>query len=230
MDSTESSTSIDTVSTAQTSVESGSVSTSGDCARRRKRTESLDMDCHLSAGNPAQMMRIYESEIRRETNQTASVTSKVLSHTHATKNVRPLPRLINPGPATASTEMSTVTGHGQLGPAVIKVNDIASMVSPVTVIPSSASDIFIIAHDQHVQSLMDKYRIAKGVQLEIARGITQNTWRWTDVTEKRIQQLVGSHKENIGKVAGVLGKSDPGGTATNAKTWYAAISIHHSRT
>lgn len=36
-------------------------------------------------------------------------------------------------------------------------------------------------------------QIAWGVQYEIAYGVTRGSWQWTDVTEKKLDELKGSN-------------------------------------
>lgn len=210
-DSTDSSTSISTASTRQTSIDSMSYVASIDSARRRKRTDSVDED-HQSLGEkPSQMKRIYKAEelAKRDTIQFSIISStKKSSHARAEREAKPIPRLnLNPGPGLASIKTSVVTGHGVLS-TVAATHNTADKLSPLKPVPSNTATYFIIAHDQRVQSLMDKHCIAKGTQLEIARGITQNLWKWSDIDEEKIQQLRGSHLKSIMKVASVLGKTN----------------------
>jgi RNA-dependent RNA polymerase len=49
----------------------------------------------------------------------------------------------------------------------------------------------IIAHDKDVQLLMDSMQISWGVQWEIARGVSKNVWKWSDVTREKLDLLKG---------------------------------------
>ena len=64
----------------------------------------------------------------------------------------------------------------------------------------------IIAHDESKQRLLDKHGIAKGVQFEIARGITHGWWTWEDITDGVVEELRGTNFEKAGRVAEVIGK------------------------
>ncbi|KAL5494878.1 hypothetical protein ACEPAI_340 [Sanghuangporus weigelae] len=71
-------------------------------------------------------------------------------------------------------------------------------------IPSNTP--IIIAHDQNKQWLLDDEGIAKGVQFEIARGITHGWWTWEDITDGVVKKLRGTNFEKAGKVAEIIGK------------------------
>jgi hypothetical protein len=61
----------------------------------------------------------------------------------------------------------------------------------------------IIAHDEHVQRLLDDAKIAWGVMYEIARGICQNRWTWADVGRK-VEALKGLNQDVGWRVAGII--------------------------
>lgn len=62
----------------------------------------------------------------------------------------------------------------------------------------------LIAHDLRTQRLMDAKHISRGAQFEIARGVSQGNWQWTDVTEEKIGLLQGSNADSAWKVAHVM--------------------------
>jgi hypothetical protein len=62
----------------------------------------------------------------------------------------------------------------------------------------------IIAHDKEVQLLMDSIQISWGVQWEIARGVSRNVWKWSDVTREKLELLRGPNAEAAPKVAHVM--------------------------
>lgn len=66
----------------------------------------------------------------------------------------------------------------------------------------------ILAHDRNVQELMDGYQIARGVQYEIARGVTQEWWEWSDVTDNVLKQLRGLNADVANRVSTVIGKGE----------------------
>ena len=64
----------------------------------------------------------------------------------------------------------------------------------------------VIAHDKDVQALLDHYRIAKGVQFEIARGVTEGRWKWSDITKSVLRDLRGTNFEAGSKLSEAIGK------------------------
>ncbi|EJD03544.1 uncharacterized protein FOMMEDRAFT_154620 [Fomitiporia mediterranea MF3/22] len=65
--------------------------------------------------------------------------------------------------------------------------------------------VVIVAHDERKQRLLDEEGIEKGIQYEIARGITHGWWAWEDITIGVVKQLRGTNFEKAGKVAEVIG-------------------------
>ncbi|KLO20599.1 hypothetical protein SCHPADRAFT_816328 [Schizopora paradoxa] len=65
---------------------------------------------------------------------------------------------------------------------------------------------FLIAHDREAVIRMNKANIAWGVQYEIARGVSQKSWTWADVTDERLEMLQGSNLEKAPLVIDVFGK------------------------
>lgn len=74
---------------------------------------------------------------------------------------------------------------------------------------SVAKPVTIVAHDKDKQWILDDQGIAKGVQFEIARGITRGWWAWEDITEGVVRRLRGKNFEKAGKVAEIIGKEAP---------------------
>lgn len=59
--------------------------------------------------------------------------------------------------------------------------------------PNVDLEPFVIAHDSNVQKNMDKLHISWCVQYELARGVSNKSWRWSDVTLQRLKYLVGDN-------------------------------------
>ena len=53
----------------------------------------------------------------------------------------------------------------------------------------------IIAHDGRLQSEMDKRGIAWGVQLDIAQGVTNGLWSWSNITSGMPDKLRGTNAQ-----------------------------------
>ncbi|RDB19363.1 putative RNA-dependent RNA polymerase SHL2 [Hypsizygus marmoreus] len=69
----------------------------------------------------------------------------------------------------------------------------------------------IIAHDTRIQGLLDAAKIAWGVQYELARGVTNGQWSWSDV-EPKIEALKGPNAKSANKVRSLmLGRAVQGG-------------------
>jgi hypothetical protein len=68
---------------------------------------------------------------------------------------------------------------------------------------------------------MDSMRIPWGVQWEIARGVLNGHWKWSEVTPSKLDLLKGSNAEAAPKVAHVM-KTDsiPSTLAGNLDLWY----------
>ncbi|KAL5521270.1 hypothetical protein ACEPAG_9193 [Sanghuangporus baumii] len=64
----------------------------------------------------------------------------------------------------------------------------------------------IIAHNERKQRLLDGKGITKGVQFEIARGISHGWWTWDDITDEVDNSLHGTISEKARKVAQIIGK------------------------
>ncbi|KAI5998175.1 RNA dependent RNA polymerase-domain-containing protein [Pisolithus albus] len=65
-------------------------------------------------------------------------------------------------------------------------------------------DPYIIAHDQRVQSLLDKKRVPWGTIFELARGVTNGSWLWSDVTADYLDQLCGTNAETAPRVSQIM--------------------------
>ena len=70
---------------------------------------------------------------------------------------------------------------------------------------ASHEPIFL-AHNREVQALMDGHNIARGVQVELARGVTQGWWGWNEITPTVLEQLRGSNAEVANKISTIIGK------------------------
>ncbi|KAG7451867.1 uncharacterized protein BT62DRAFT_881368 [Guyanagaster necrorhizus] len=64
----------------------------------------------------------------------------------------------------------------------------------------------IVAHNPAVQKLFDDKEISWGVQWELARGVSTNSWTWDDVKDKLVSSdsLRGSEEDILFKVAVIM--------------------------
>ncbi|KAK0209210.1 RNA dependent RNA polymerase-domain-containing protein [Desarmillaria ectypa] len=64
----------------------------------------------------------------------------------------------------------------------------------------------IVAHNSAVQKLFDDKEISWGVQWELARGVSTNSWTWDEVKEKLISSnsLCGTEEDVLFKVASIM--------------------------
>lgn len=69
---------------------------------------------------------------------------------------------------------------------------------------ADALDPYIIAHDQRVQSLLDKKRVPWGTIFELARGVTNGSWLWSEVTGDYLDQLCGTNAETAPRVSQIM--------------------------
>jgi RNA-dependent RNA polymerase len=63
---------------------------------------------------------------------------------------------------------------------------------------------YIVAHNCEVQKLMDARRICWGAQWNIALGVSNGLWGWSDVTASKLDLLQGSNVEAAWKVSSVI--------------------------
>lgn len=87
--------------------------------------------------------------------------------------------------------------------------------------PGSTS---VIAHNPLVQKLMDETNISWGVQYEIARGVSDGSWKWEDVTPDILRRLQGSNAEAAPQVNEIL-RRVKGGNVRSPKIWYCYFTI-----
>ena len=64
-------------------------------------------------------------------------------------------------------------------------------------------DTSIIAHNAHIQALLDKEQISWGTQFELARGVTTGRWTWDEV-ELNISNLKGPNVQSAYRVQNVM--------------------------
>ena len=64
--------------------------------------------------------------------------------------------------------------------------------------------VYIVAHNCEVQKLMDARRICWGAQWNIALGVSNGLWDWSDVTASKLDLLQGSNVEAAWKVSSVI--------------------------
>lgn len=80
-------------------------------------------------------------------------------------------------------------------------------------------DPYIIAHDQYIQSLLDKKRVPWGTIFELARGVTNGSWLWSDVTGERVDQLCGTNAETAPRVSNVMTGKRTNASAEAMEVW-----------
>ncbi|THH11616.1 hypothetical protein EW145_g546 [Phellinidium pouzarii] len=206
------------ISSAATSLNSDSAIL--ESPRRRKRSDSFYGECPrpcLSTDYPPQSRHINITAPgspffqRKHIVESPTCDTIIASHARESRQPRPIPRsLCNPGRSPAVTGTSVVTTTGILH-STATTNSASVSTSPTRTNTLNESQLapFIIAHDKQVQALFDKYVISKGVQFEIARGVTQHWWTWSDITEDKIRQLTGSNAEKAGKVMNIIGTGNP---------------------
>ncbi|TDL26400.1 hypothetical protein BD410DRAFT_763609 [Rickenella mellea] len=84
-------------------------------------------------------------------------------------------------------------------------------------VTSDDPDYVIIAHEMDVQQAMEARKLPWAVQWEIARGISQGTWSWSDVTESKLDKLKGSNAEAAPLVAETIRADMPASTPRISK-------------
>ncbi|KAI6015621.1 RNA dependent RNA polymerase-domain-containing protein [Pisolithus marmoratus] len=67
-----------------------------------------------------------------------------------------------------------------------------------------ALDPYIIAHDERIQPLLDQKQVPWGTIFELARGVTNGSWRWSEVTGERLDQLCGTNAETAPRVSNIV--------------------------
>lgn len=115
----------------------------------------------------------------------------------------------HPGHSAPITSTTTATINGTLHFSYLKPKrdvDVPSEKTGINVLELNADiEPIVIAYDKDAQANMDALEIARGVQYEIARGVTQGWWKWSDVTLDSLSRLKGSNVEKAGTVSDVLG-------------------------
>ena len=96
----------------------------------------------------------------------------------------------------APGEYSTST-KPPLEPAVLDL-------SFLDVVSGGDLPVYIVAHDCEVQKLMDARRICWGAQWNIALGVSNGLWDWSDITASKLDLLQGSNVEAAWKVSSVI--------------------------
>ncbi|KAI6136111.1 RNA dependent RNA polymerase-domain-containing protein [Pisolithus sp. B1] len=72
------------------------------------------------------------------------------------------------------------------------------------ILDADTLDPYIIAHDQRVQSLLDRKRVPWGTIFELARGVTNGSWLWSDITGEYVDQLCGTNAETAPRVSKII--------------------------
>ncbi|KAI0095023.1 RNA dependent RNA polymerase-domain-containing protein [Irpex rosettiformis] len=87
-------------------------------------------------------------------------------------------------------------------------------------VSSPGGNIYIVAHDRRVQGLMDSFNISWGTQYEIARGISDGRWEWSEITVEKLKQLKGKSQDAASRVSSVLmDTSDSAQHGTHRDIW-----------
>jgi RNA-dependent RNA polymerase len=80
-----------------------------------------------------------------------------------------------------------------------------------------------VAHNRRIQDLMERRKLSWGVQLQIARGITQDIWTWEKISPETLDKLKGPAALAAPKVKEVICQS-VGRSANDdvdISVWYA---------
>ncbi|GJE86474.1 RNA dependent RNA polymerase [Phanerochaete sordida] len=100
-------------------------------------------------------------------------------------------------------------------PAAVPLPRSTSMPGPTYTPPAPSvaprpEDYIQIAHDSGVQKLLDKEHIPWAVQYELARGVSNDHWKWADVTQERVKALAGPANSNPQCIERAMGKRNLG--------------------
>jgi hypothetical protein len=109
---------------------------------------------------------------------------------------------VSPSKPLPATHFRQSQGQTQSGPSsVISSEDIFNFLDT-----AQGDDLpyHFIAHDHTKQAIMDAKHLSRGVQFEIARGVSQGNWDWSDVTPKKLGLLEGTNADAAWKVAHVM--------------------------
>ncbi|TCD64750.1 hypothetical protein EIP91_003672 [Steccherinum ochraceum] len=103
-------------------------------------------------------------------------------------------------------------------PDIRAQDDLSAAMPPVALTVDSAHNISFICHNTEAVASMDACDLAFGTQYEIARGVSDGSWTWSDVTPAIIMSLRGSNSETAHRVDRILGKGK-GRLISNSKVW-----------
>lgn len=187
-----------------------------------------------SAEYPSEGQDHVSTQGHNEHNGLHSPQTVTAAHRGVVRRDRPVPRnMRDPGHGTATSAISVAIDNdgmlealensradgimqpgGDVGARINEAHEASTGASTTSEGFTGNSDEhrgtpIIIAHSRHKQRLLDNKGVAKGVQFEIARGITHGWWTWDDITDSVADQLRGSNFEKAGKVAQIVNK-EPG--------------------
>jgi RNA-dependent RNA polymerase len=81
---------------------------------------------------------------------------------------------------------------------------VALNLSFLNIVAGGDLPFFVVAHNDDVQKLMDARHICWGAQWNIARGVSNGLWKWSDVTASKLDLLQGSNVEAAWKVSSII--------------------------
>lgn len=91
------------------------------------------------------------------------------------------------------------------------------------VVDDAPPGVAIIAHNTEVQRWFDELRIPWGAQYEVARGVTDGRWSWSDVTRAKVGQLQGKNAEAAPRVAAAITGVSRTVDANELLLWYSTV-------
>ncbi|KAL5519334.1 hypothetical protein ACEPAH_1017 [Sanghuangporus vaninii] len=163
-------------------------------------TSTTKLAVSSTGGVPGSAHETLTKKLTIQASQVSSVIEKEVIDLEAGDSKRtPAPHPLVTSKVPSSTKCSSPLSAKIASKCIVQSKTITE-----NKVPSNAP--IIIAHDQNKQWLLDDEGIAKGVQFEIARGITHGWWTWEDITDGVVKQLRGTNFEKAGKVAEIIGK------------------------
>ena len=87
---------------------------------------------------------------------------------------------------------------------------------------------FLLVHDEKAQAILDKHVIARGIQFEIVRGISQGLWGWDCISEANAMKLRGRNSEVAPLLSQIInsGKTEGGITPLVLASRAAILYVH----
>ena len=94
--------------------------------------------------------------------------------------------------------------------------------------PEKETQPFLLVHDEKAQAILDKHVIARGIQFEIVRGISQGLWGWDCISEANAMKLRGRNSEVAPLLSQIInsGKTEGGITPLVLASRAAILYVH----